>query len=240
VPRARGAEILAWTGKGERIVADHVIVALPQAFAARLVAPLRARPRAYSRQLQMGAWLVANLSLSRSPRSRGFPAAWDNVLYGSRSLGYVVATHQLDAGGCAAFPADPCGRRAPRNPEETVWTWYYPFTDPDARAGRAQLLSLDWRACADLTVADLRRAHPDLESCVARLDVWRWGHAMPRPAPGLVFSEARREAAVPLGDVHFAHADLSALPLFEEAQYHGVRAAEEVLRARGVSFETLL
>jgi len=33
--------------------------------------------------------------------------------------------------------------------------------------------------------------------------------------------------------VHFANTDLSAVALFEEALYHGVRAAEEVLGGRG-------
>jgi hypothetical protein len=243
LPRERGAEVLVYKPReqtAERIVAEHVIVALPQPFAARLIAPFRASPPSYATQLSMGAWLVANLSLSRAPRSSGFPLSWDNVLYGSRSLGYVVATHQLDPGGCAPIPGSPCDRRAPANPDESVWTWYYPFVDRDARAGRAKLLSLDWRACADLVIADLRRAHPDIEECVTRLDVWRWGHAMPRPSPGLVFSPSRQHAAKPLGDIHFAHTDLSGLPLFEEAQFHGVRAAEEILATRHVRFESLL
>ena len=234
-PRRRGAEVIVYrprTGTGERIVAEHVVLALPQAFIARLLGDRRYAP-------PVGAWLVANLTLRRPPSSQGFPLAWDNVLYGSPSLGYVNATHQLDPGGCAGFPGDPCGRRAPAR-GESVWTWYYPFTDPDPALGRARLLSLEWRDCADLAIADLRRAHPDIESCVTRLDAWRWGHAMPRPAPGLVFSPARLDAAKPLGDVHFAHTDLSALPLFEEAQYHGVRAAEEILAARGLRFESLL
>ena len=66
-----------------------------------------------------------------------------------------------------------------------------------------------------------------------RLDVVRWGHAMVRPKPGFIWSSARRQAAKPYRGIHFAGADLSGLPLFEEALYHGVRAAEEVLTARG-------
>ncbi|MGZ6141823.1 MAG: flavin monoamine oxidase family protein [Myxococcales bacterium] len=228
VRKPRGAEVL--TSRGERIVAEQVVLALPRPFVARLLGG----DKGY--QPPMGAWLVANLTLRRAPQSRGFPQAWDSVLYGSPSLGYVDATHQLDPGGCVDAR---CTRRAPAD-GASVWTWYYPFTDTDASAGRARLLSLEWRDCADLAVADLRRAHPDLESCVTRLDAWRWGHAMPRPSPGLVFSQARLDAARPQGDVHFAHTDLSALPLFEEAQYHGVRAAEEILHKRGVRFESLL
>ncbi len=40
--------------------------------------------------------------------------------------------------------------------------------------------------------------------------------------------------------MHFAHSDLSGVALFEEAFYHGLRAAEEVLTARDQPFESLL
>ena len=56
------------------------------------------------------------------------------------------------------------------------------------------------------------------------------GHAMTRPTPGLLFGAARAAAVAerPLGLVHFAHSDLSALPLLEEAVYWGSRVAAEV------------
>jgi hypothetical protein len=55
---------------------------------------------------------------------------------------------------------------------------------------------------------------------------------MVRPLPGFVWSAARTGAPSPaFGRLHFAHTDLSAVPLVEEAVFHGVRAAEEVLRA---------
>jgi hypothetical protein len=225
--RARGAAVLAWrpaSGEAERIVAEHLVLAVPHRVAARLLP--EPRLAAEAREFRSGAWLVANLTLSRRPRSRGFPEAWDNVLYGSRSLGYVVATHQADRHGGP--------------PGASVWTWYLSLTDADEAASHRWLLGLSWREAAELVVADLRRAHPDIEECVERLDVWRWGHAMVRPRPGFVFGPARRGASAPLGDVHLAHCDLSGLPLFEEAQHHGVRAAEEILARRGVRGESLL
>jgi hypothetical protein len=84
-----------------------------------------------------------------------------------------------------------------------------------------------------MVLDDLRPAHPDLESLVARLDVMRWGHAMVRPAPGLIWDPDFLALAKPFGGVHFAHTELSGLALFEEAQDHGLRAAEEVLAALG-------
>ena len=52
---------------------------------------------------------------------------------------------------------------------------------------------------------------------------------MVRPVPGFLRGEALREAAKPVGNIHFANTDLSGVALFEEALHHGVRAAEEVL-----------
>ena len=52
---------------------------------------------------------------------------------------------------------------------------------------------------------------------------------MIRPRPGFVWSAARQGASKPYRGIHFAHTDLSGVPLFEEAFYHGIRAAEEVL-----------
>jgi len=81
-------------------------------------------------------------------------------------------------------------------------------------------------------LADLGRAHDGLEALVERIDVWRWGHAMIRPAPGFIWGDARRKSAEPHGRVHFAHSDLSGLALFEEAFDQGLRAADEVLAFR--------
>jgi hypothetical protein len=66
---------------------------------------------------------------------------------------------------------------------------------------------------------------------VTRLDLFRWGHAMVSPRVGFVFSEARLQAARPDGSIHFAHTDLSGVPLFEEAFDQGNRAAQEIVEA---------
>ena len=167
--------------------------------------------------------MVANLFLRDRPTGRGFPLAWDNVLYDSPSLGYVVATHQrgLDHG-------------------PTIFTYYYPLCDANANAARSRLLALDWESCAEIVLTDLSRAHPDLRPLVERLDVMRWGHAMIRPRPGFVWGGARTAAARPYRGIYFAHSDLSGLALFEEAFYQGTRAAEAVLAERGLDVPTIL
>jgi hypothetical protein len=211
------------TKRTVRYVAEHVIFALPKFIARHVLRAYRSSPPDCLGAFQYGAWMVANIHLRERPSSRGVATAWDNVLYDSPSLGYVVATHQrgLDHG-------------------PTVWTYYHAFTDSDARRGRATLLELDHRACCDLIVTDLERAHTGFRAAIDRIDVFRWGHGMVRPYPGFLHGGARARAAQPLGRIYFAHSDLSGLALFEEAQYRGIRAAEGVLQARGRKVESPL
>jgi phytoene dehydrogenase-like protein len=203
--------------------ARHAVFALPRFLVTHLVADLRDAPPAGLRETVYGSWMVANLSLRDRPAFRGFPLAWDNVLYESPSLGYVVATHQSG-----------------RDHGRTVFTYYQPLLDDDPRRGRERLLGTPWSAWVEAILADLRRAHPGIEDLVERVDVYLWGHAMVRPRPGFMWSEALAAAARPLGRIHFAHTDLSGMALFEEAQYWGIRAAEAVMRDRGARFRSWL
>ena len=205
------------TETAERVRARHCIYALPR-FTARHViegyAPAGLDAFTYS------PWMVANLTVRRLPDG----AAWDNVIADSPSLGYVVATHQ-DL------------RIAPGR---SVLTYYLPLTAPNPAAARAWMLEREWRDWVSLILADLGQAHPDIESLVTHVDVMLWGHAMIRPVPGFVWGEARLGAAERHGAVRFAHSDMSGISVFEEAQYHGVRAAEEVLRELGHPFASSL
>jgi hypothetical protein len=213
----RGVDVIAVDAEAgaHGFHADQVIFAAPQFLTRYLLRPYRDAPPRHAAEFEYGSWLVANLHLKDRPKGRGFPLAWDNVLYDSKSLGYVVATHQ---------------RGMDRGP--TIFTWYYPLCDSPPKEARANLLGLDWKSCADIALADLRHPHPEIDKLVERLDVMRWGHAMVRPRSGFVWGGARAAAMKPYRGVHFAHSDLSGIALFEEAFHHGVRAADEVLAAR--------
>jgi len=169
--------------------------------------------------------MVANLSLRGFPIERvGVPLAWDNVIYDSSSLGYVVATHQ----SLRTYLA------------ETVLTYYYPLTASSAKSDRQRLLTIEWSEWADIIVNDLSKPHPEISKLITRLDVFRWGHAMVRPTPGFLFGRDRQKAAQSLGMIHFAHSDLSGFSIFEEAQYRGILAAEKILNALQIPFSSSL
>ena len=191
-------------------------MATPSFINQRIVAGLKEAGRPQP-SIDRGAWAVANLHLETRPRGRAddAPLAWDNVLYDSPSLGYVVATHQ-----------------AGRDHGPTVLTWYYPFTG-EGRAARAQLDGASREDWAEVALADLTRAHPDIRGLCRRVDIAYWGHGMARPRVGSVFHPGLLAARAPFGRVYFAGSELSGLSLFEEALDHGVRAAEEVRAGLG-------
>ena len=111
-----------------------------------------------------------------------------------------------------------------------MWTWYYPFPG-DAHKARTELAGAGYADWAEVVLADLERAHPDVRALVDHVEVAFWGHGMIRPRTGSLFAAGRAERAAPVGVLHFAHTDLSGLALFEEAFDQGLRAAREVAEA---------
>lgn len=197
-----------------RYLARQVIWAAPVFQAPWVFTELAPELRAAIGEFQYAPWLVANLSLRGFPEERGgAPLAWDNVLYDSAALGYVVATHQ----------------QLVAHQEQTVFTWYHALSDGPPERERRRLLETPWTTWAEWILRDLGKAHPDLRQQVTRLDLMRWGHAMVRPRPGFVWGEARQRLLQAQGRVWFAHADLSGYSIFEEANARGAQAAERVL-----------
>jgi monoamine oxidase len=216
VEAKHGVEVDAWSepdARVERWTAPVVVLATPLFVAARLLeAPPAALTQATAR-LRYAPWLVANLHLAEALDDRpGAPPSWDNVLYGSASLGYVDAMHQ------STRP----------HPGPTVLSVYWSWgADP---AHRAALLREPWATRVAQVVRELALAHPDLPAKLRQADLMRYGHAMSIPVPGVRSSAALRALAEQRGRVLFAHSDLSAYSVFEEATFHGVRAARDALR----------
>ncbi len=205
------------TNAAVRFRARQVIYALPR-FTAQYVLDGYELPGIDT--FTYAPWMVANLTVDRLPEG----AAWDNVIYDSLSLGYVVATHQ--------------NLRVAPGP--SVLTYYMPLAAPNPEAARRWMLERSWNDWVSIILGDLAPAHVGLESLVTRIDIMLWGHAMIRPVPGFLWGEARRRAAAAYGPVRFAHSDMSGFSLFEEAQYRGVRAAEDLMRRLGHAYRSSL
>jgi hypothetical protein len=216
IPNEKGVDVVCLNTQTNELRGFHcekVVFAAPIFTANYIIRDFRQNPPAYVKEFQHNAWFVANLFLKDRPKTqfaKDFPLAWDNVLYESPSLGYVNATHQKGIDYGAA-----------------VFTYYYPMCGEEN--GRAKLFSLDHRELADIVLTDLSRAHPNIRELTEKIDVMRWGHAMISPKTNFLWNGAREQAQKPFRNIHFAHSDLSGIAHFEEAFFHGVRAANEII-----------
>ncbi len=200
-------------GAVQRWEARQLILALPLKWSVRLWPQAPEALRRAAARLQTSPWLVANLHLDQALIDRpGAPPAWDNVVAGRESLGYVDARHQQ------------LGQR----PGPTVITAYHAV--PLAR--RAELLNRSWGDASRWVVADLAATHVDLPAKLRRVDLVRHGHAMSIPVPGLRSDAdlaSLRSQSLP-GRIQLAHADLAGYSVFEEAFAVGTSRGRDLSR----------
>lgn len=208
------------------IESQAVIFTAPKFIAPFVIEDLKAGTRQSFQSYDYSPWFVANITVNKKPAGSGAALAWDNVFYQSPSLGYVVATHSQ----ALTDEAD----------ESSVLSYYFPLTDSNCRAARGQLLAMDREALLNIMFTDLLKVHPQLLQTVTQVDFVRWGHAMIRPKPGFIWNAERRQRLESEPSIHFAGADCSGLPLFEEAHYYGVKTAESVLRELGRNVSSIL
>ncbi len=216
-----GVAVDTWvpaTQKAERWLAKTAVVCLPLRMAAQVV---RSDNTGVMHALQTAAantptsaWAVANIALREPLIDRGGAApSWDNVAYGSSSLGYVDAMHQSTRPG----------------PGPTVLTWYHAL---GTGSGPMKVLQNEsWTHWVTTLLRDLAPAHPDLARKAERIDVMRYGHAMAVPAPGVWESMQTGALAAlrkrPVGSkIQFAHSDLAGYSVFEEAYTVGHLAGQ--------------
>lgn len=211
--------------RSRRWQAERAIFAAPAFVLPHVLANPDAALVSSVQQIQYAPWLVANITLSGLPSERGgAPLAWDNVLYDSPALGYVVATHQS----------------LRSHPGPTVLTYFWALSEFSPNAARSRLFNAKWETWAEPILRDLSRPHADMRQQVERLDIFRWAHAMALPSPGFVTRAARQRLGQLSARMHFAHADASGFSLFEEANYRGVLAAEWAMKQFKVKFESSL
>ncbi|RLB66023.1 MAG: hypothetical protein DRI90_00500 [Deltaproteobacteria bacterium] len=198
-----------------RVHARAAIVAAPAFITRRLLAgSLRSAAPALPRRTS-SPWTVANLHVTRPADAN---RVWDTMIYDSLGLGTVDASHQLTTLG-----------------DRTVLSYYRSYGSPQVAAARAHLRRASWTTLASEVLNDLQQAQPELGEQCSRIDVMVWAHGMPRPRPGFLGPNPFQPASLLDRHVAWAHVDQTGFAIFEEANLHGVRAAEQIADALGAS-----
>ncbi|XDD50311.1 NAD(P)-binding protein [Leptospira sp. WS92.C1] len=199
----------AETKEQKTIHCDSIVYALPS-FTRKYILGEKS---GVAEGLTYSPWLVANLTVDRVPTGKGIPPCWDNVIYQSQSLGYIVSTHQ--------------DLRAGR--QESVLTYYQAFGNQDTVSTRKRMTRTSWSDWKESILSDLKKPHPDIEKRVKQIDIMLYAHAMIRPVPGMIWGGKRDRLALSYPNLHFAHSDLSGISIFEEALVRGHAAANKIL-----------
>ncbi len=195
----------------ERWQAERVIVALPIFIAARIIE----NPPEWVRQAIMrvvyAPWVVANIHIHQPLDDHsGAPLSWDNVIYSNHAgqgLGYVNASHQSLSPVVGAM----------------VLTHYRATDD------RWDTLATEWKTWRDRIISELSAPHPDLAEKTTRIDITRYGHAMPIPVPqpeGKIDLHGFHNSIIAHERLSFAHSDWAGYSIFEEAFTMGHRAGD--------------
>ncbi len=194
---------------GQKHIANYIIPNLPD------------DQKTAFQECQYTPWLTGSIHLKRMPQTRQTALAWDNVMYESEGLGYIVAEHQTWEKTDDEGP--------------TVLTYYLPFDrEPDIK--RRELLDKGHDFWVNEIMKDLWEMHPGIEKDITRIDLYKWGHAMIRPTPNFIWHPDRGLRGRPFGKIFFANADVTGLPLFEEACYSGIRAAQGAMDALRIPY----
>lgn len=170
-----------------------------------------------AKAVQHAPWLVANITIKQPELlDSNYPLAWDNVIYDSPALGYVVANHQ----------------DVQRYNNQAVLTYYQSFGELGNMHARQLLLEKPWQFFSNSIVKDLQKAHPAISQQIETIDIWRWGHAMAYPQVGFLNNAERLLLNQAQERLHIAHTDAAGISIFEEAFAQGVRAAQTVIKQR--------
>lgn len=198
-------------GRPRAVRARAVVFAAPQFMAPYLIADHPADRTAAVRALTYAPYLVANLAVERVAAG----LAYSNQLIGDHFVSdFIVADWPVLQAPDKASPERP-----------TVLTAYCPLPAGD----RGNLLAASFATWEKRILKDFEQCVPGFGSTVQGMTLYRWGHALPIPAKGWLFSDERRTLRKPLGRIVFAGTDVEGIPTVDHAMAAGFRAGDEVL-----------
>jgi spermidine dehydrogenase len=232
-PRRPATIIYAKGGKLSSVRARTVIYAGACWTGKRVVAKLPSDYRTAMESFHRSPILVVNVALDN----------W-RALY---ELGYSVCTWSSGFGfnGNIRAPMHVGAYRPPLDPDEpTIFTLYVPFNErgleisEQGKAGRAKMFATRYQDYEEQIrrqfVRLFGKAGLDAKRDIAGIILNRWGHAYVNAGPGFFFGRNGAPAPSdvlrrPLGNLTFAHSELSGHQTYPAAGEEGRRAAQQVL-----------
>ena len=197
-----------------KYISNQAILSTPHYINQYLLAESLIQNRTSKLLFEYTPWMVANITVSELPEYKGEPLSWDNVLYQSKSLGYVNACHQHLA----------------KNSQGSVLTYYLPLVDLPAKEARKLAREKTHEDWVKEIVLDLKMAHQDIEKYITNIDIKIWGHGMIKPVPNFIFNADKDIYSKPIDNkLFFAHTDLSGVSIFEEGFAQGINAAKQII-----------
>lgn len=192
------------------IITNKVVLATPQFINQYLLE----KRKHIAREFHYAPWLLATLTVSDLTDNYSYPLCWDNVIHGSKGLGYIYDQHQS----------------VQQVQSKKVITYYYSFSTSDIRKSRRTLYQQKKEYWKQIIIEDLKMAHPDIESKTEEISIHLLGHGMVSPVPGFLFGDAKKEAARSIENkIFFAHSDLAGISIFEEAFHQGINVVNTIL-----------
>ncbi|WP_442786855.1 FAD-dependent oxidoreductase [Flavobacterium suncheonense] len=197
------------TNTSKTILAEKVIMATPQFVNQYLIK----ERKAFTEKFHYAPWMLATLTVNELTDNNSYPLCWDNVIYGSKGLGYIYDQHQ------SVQQLQP----------KKVITYYHSFVNPDTRKSRRFMYKQSEEYWKQLVFEELKVAHPSIVSQIESIEIHLLGHGMISPVPGFIFGEHKKEAANPIDNkIFFAHSDLSGISIFEEAFHQGINIVNKI------------
>lgn len=158
-------------------------------------------------------WLIDTIQLKPSFFEAQKPA-WDNVLFGSPSLGYIFNGHQE-----TALPVQNCNI-----------TFFHAFSAQNPAESRKYLETAGNQNLMAGVMRDLEKMHPEIKNYVLSHHLHIWGHGMASPGINSLWNPQRIETHKAPARMAFAHTDISGISIFEEGFYQGIEAANKILK----------
>ena len=203
------------SNQSTRYECEHLILATPQFVNKRL---LNFTKDIVFKEFEYYPWLVANITINKPIDLNGSSdLSCDNVIYGSKSLGYVNSCHQIQQ----------------VTQQKTVITYYYNFCEHSAKQERESIYQKDENFWKAFIIKDLSRAHSNIEELIDEIELYVYGHGMISPTIGFKTSKSRKKLSKGLDNLYFINSDVSEISVFMQAFDNGITAAKKIVGNHG-------